>query len=695
MEYRYRPSSHTFALERKNLAQALATIKKRIQALLDNKGTPVSGYNDITVYQAVARGQQIWYEEWDRHGHNPYYGRIEYVDRTEGEEPTVVYVSKAQRSLEFEDANGRLVDIIPWNAPVARMFITHRSVPGQWDLDRVTRIGIDNLEVVEVADTFRGPMLPPLPDSEGENAAEQLFEKRGGGKLSDIVATLQEEQYDLIVQPLRQNLVIQGGPGSGKTEIALHRIVHLLHSAALSPQQILYLGPSGPFLRYVSDILPSLDAQDVVLHDLVSWLSRELGVPVRKKSASSDDALLYDEVFTQRLERWVDHYAANLAKNLGDLRMAFDVETVSGRHQGTLELSSAQVYETFATSSRYSLRERWRLLRHRWDQMVETALAGAESRQLTSYQKLARQRFDHWQEQVPRVETLQDLMAIYPVARQEAGIEAPFHRESVWALADALALLFLAGRFLGHSQHYALVVLDEAQDVPAVGFALAEQLVSTNGSLTLVGDPFQHLNPYTEVENWSEVANRLHAQHVELLDNYRSGAQIVHLANAAHPAGIKQVPRRGGGIIHPPVKVSESKVAEAVMQEVVRGKREYLGQVAVIFANKAPRDLLERFQRLKPETIEMAFEPENPEPYDVIMATVEYAKGLEFDMVILMAETEEAFETTGAGAYQLFTGISRAREEVMMMGLRHLPKLYGRCYRQALRMTKFGSSALR
>lgn len=684
MEYRYRPSSRTFMQERMNLSQALATIRKKIQTLLESKGTPVSGYNDIAVYRAVARGEQIWYEEWDRHGDSPYYGRLEYVDRGEQDEPSVVYVSKAQRSLSFEDSKGRMTDIIPWNAPVARMYITHRSVPGVWELERVTRVLIEEAELQEVADTFRGPSLPALPTGEGENVTEQLFEKRGGGKLADIVATLQEEQYDLIVQPLRENLVIEGGPGSGKTEIALHRIVHLLHAAALSPQNILYLGPSGPFLRYVSEILPTLDAGEVVLHDMTSWLSRELGLPVRKKSAGPDDTLLYDELYPVRLAQWVQTYIHQSVDRLGDLRMTLDVETVSGRHQRTCELLASQVREILTAHSLRSLAEGWRLLEDRWAQAIDTVLSGADSRDSSQYRKQGRQRFERWREGADIIADLRGLIAAYPEARAESGLASAFLPDAVWSLADALALMYLSGKFFGHPRHYALVVLDEAQDLPAVGFALARQLLAPSaGSLTVVGDPYQHLNPYTEVGDWTALADQLGAQHIALKDNYRSGENIVRLANAAHPAGIRQIARRPGGIAHAARQASRRNLAEEVLREVHRGTDQYLGQVAVIFGNKIPRDILDQLFAGKQDGVEMAVEPDNPEPYEVIVATVEYAKGLEFDLAILVAESPDAFEDTSAGHYKLYTAISRAREEVMIIGLGHTPKLYERCYRQA------------
>lgn len=677
MEYRYRNSSKTFAFESMNLAQALATVASRIRSLLEGKAAPVSGYNDIAVYRAVAHAEQLWFEEWDRHQSSPYYGRLEYVDLDENNEQTAVYISKAQRSLAFEDANGRLTDIIPWNAPVARMYITHRSNPGIWDLERVTRLKIEDSELKEVADTYRSASLPSVNENEGEDAAQELFEKRGGGKLADIVATLQEEQYDLIVQPLRENLVIDGGPGSGKTEIALHRIVHLLHAEALSPQNILYLGPSGPFLRYVSEILPTLDADNVVLHDIASWLAGEIGMPVRKKWPSKEDSLFYGQDFVAQLDHWVGQYVEDAVRRMDALRMVFEVETVSGLHRRTAELPEEQVRDILCAPSLSPIKDRWRLIDERWRQIVDTALAGVEHSDYQRQSRVARQRFDTWRERAALLPDRRALAQKYSEVREACGIHTVFARDAVWSLPDALALLYLSGKIFGFSRHYSLIVLDEAQDLPPVGIAVARSLLSASpSSLTIVGDPYQHLNPYTAPQNWEAMAHDVGAQYIALKDNYRSGERIVDLANAVHPAGRRQIARRPGGIVHPPLSVSHGALAATLMAQAVHGTQQYRGQVAIIFGSKIPHALRDQLLLLKPDTMEMAVEPDAPEPFNVIIATVEYAKGLEFDMVILVAETVETFEESADGPFKLYTAISRGREEVMMFGVDHQPKLY-------------------
>ncbi len=90
------------------------------------------------------------------------------------------------------------------------------------------------------------------------------------GRMSDVVATIQAEQDRVIRSSLAGVLVVQGGPGTGKTVAALHRAAYLLytHRRTLERRGVLIIGPNSTFLRYISQVLPSLGETDVVLSSL-------------------------------------------------------------------------------------------------------------------------------------------------------------------------------------------------------------------------------------------------------------------------------------------------------------------------------------------------------------------------------------------------------------------------------------------
>jgi DNA helicase IV len=105
---------------------------------------------------------------------------------------------------------------------------------------------------------------------QGEGALLAALTAQRTGRMADIVATIQAEQDRIIRSDIRGILVVQGGPGTGKTAVALHRAAYLLysHRERLRSTGVLVVGPSRSFLRYIESVLPSLGESGVVLASL-------------------------------------------------------------------------------------------------------------------------------------------------------------------------------------------------------------------------------------------------------------------------------------------------------------------------------------------------------------------------------------------------------------------------------------------
>ncbi len=101
----------------------------------------------------------------------------------------------------------------------------------------------------------------------GEGALLSALTAHRTGRMRDIVATLQAEQDKVVRSPLAGVLVVQGGPGTGKTAVALHRAAYLLytHRERIARSGVLVVGPTPVFLRYIEQVLPSLGETGVVL----------------------------------------------------------------------------------------------------------------------------------------------------------------------------------------------------------------------------------------------------------------------------------------------------------------------------------------------------------------------------------------------------------------------------------------------
>src|SRR6202165_6326280 len=108
----------------------------------------------------------------------------------------------------------------------------------------------------------------------GSSVLIAALERSRTPHMSDIVATVQVEQDQVIRAPLPGVLVVQGGPGTGKTAVALHRAAYLLYTYRfpLEQQGVLVIGPNQVFLRYIEQVLPSLGESGVALSTLAGLL---------------------------------------------------------------------------------------------------------------------------------------------------------------------------------------------------------------------------------------------------------------------------------------------------------------------------------------------------------------------------------------------------------------------------------------
>ncbi|RCG20130.1 helicase [Sphaerisporangium album] len=186
------------------------------------------------------------------------FGRLDLT----GEKP--LYIGRLGLS---DDEQTRL--LIDWRAPVAQPF--YRATPAEpMGVTRRRHLQTRGRRVIGVDDDLFD--LDRLSDDDratlnGEAALLASLGEKRTGRMRDIVATIQAEQDRVIRSDLNGVLVVQGGPGTGKTVVALHRAAYLLytHRERLARRGVLIVGPNLTFLRYIEQVLPSLGETDVLL----------------------------------------------------------------------------------------------------------------------------------------------------------------------------------------------------------------------------------------------------------------------------------------------------------------------------------------------------------------------------------------------------------------------------------------------
>ncbi len=161
--------------------------------------------------------------------------------------------------------------LLDWRVPQARAFYQATAATPLGALAR-RHLHTDGRRVIRIDDElFDAALMPDDPSTlQGEAALLQSLTAERTGRMGDIVATIQAEQDRIIRAELAGALVVQGGPGTGKTAVALHRAAYLLysHRERLAASGVLIVGPSRSFLQYIEHVLPSLGETGVVLSSL-------------------------------------------------------------------------------------------------------------------------------------------------------------------------------------------------------------------------------------------------------------------------------------------------------------------------------------------------------------------------------------------------------------------------------------------
>src|SRR4051794_8474396 len=247
---------------RLDAARELAVTRFR-QAL----AMPVINPQSLGEREAAARFQGQRITMLDAADHGLVIGRL---DRESAPQP--LYIGRVGLAADDPAGDPALVD---WRAPASRPFYTATPFRPEGVVRRrhirtrsrqVTAVNDEVLTIdVEALSTDGdGPALT------GEAALMAALTAERTGRMTDIVATIQAEQDAIIRSDARGVLVVQGGPGTGKTAVALHRAAYLLytHRERLARSGLLVVGPTPTFLRYIADVLPALGETGVLLSGL-------------------------------------------------------------------------------------------------------------------------------------------------------------------------------------------------------------------------------------------------------------------------------------------------------------------------------------------------------------------------------------------------------------------------------------------
>ncbi|MBK9180359.1 MAG: AAA family ATPase [Acidimicrobiales bacterium] len=585
--------------------------------------------------------------------------------------------------------------VVDWRAPVAEPFYraTGRVPMG---LVRRRHFMVKGRTLLDLEDElFDLDHLEGAVDGReinGYGALISALEQSRTGKLRDIVATIQGEQDEVIRSEPGGVMVVQGGPGTGKTVVALHRAAYLLytHRFPLEDQGVLVVGPNRVFLRYIDRVLPSLGeagVELVVLADLVP--------DVRVRGTDHPDAARV---------KGDARMSSVLTRAVRDRERPLRADLVVGYGLTSLRLTADE-------SARIVRQARRRFRRHNAarrfvEQAVFAALAGSgrDSLNPTTVRDRVR-RTDEvraalewmWPVLTP-AELLHDLFGSLPLLRS-AGRGVLDDRELVllhrgrslsvadvvWTAGD-VALLDEARSLLGSRptrgdkgdddvRTYGHIVVDEAQDLTPMQLRMLARR-SLNGSMTVVGDIAQATGPFAP-DRWDDVLahlpDRKPSRLRELTIGYRIPSQAMALAarvlsvaapGLAPPSSVREGedpphirgagPDLGAAVADEAADalaaLGEASVAVIVPESLVGPIEEAL-EVSGLDVGRADRQGLER---------------------PVTVVPVGLVKGLELDAAVVV-EPSRIVAEEAQGLRALYVALTRATKRLAVVHAEPLP----------------------
>ncbi|MFI8239111.1 HelD family protein [Streptomyces sp. NPDC085866] len=200
-----------------------------------------------------------------------FFGRLDYLhapsaDQAEGAEGERFYIGR--RHVHDGDGDPMVID---WRAPVSQPFY-RASKKDPMDIGLRRRFGYTGGDLTAYEDEH---LSDPGEAAATSKLLQQEIERPRVGPMRDIVATIQPEQDEIVRSGLGGTVCVQGGPGTGKTAVGLHRVAYLLyaHRERLARTGTLVIGPNKSFLHYIEQVLPALGeltVQQATVNDLVA-----------------------------------------------------------------------------------------------------------------------------------------------------------------------------------------------------------------------------------------------------------------------------------------------------------------------------------------------------------------------------------------------------------------------------------------
>ncbi|MFC8591185.1 HelD family protein [Streptomyces atroolivaceus] len=584
------------------------------------------------------------------------------------------------------DAHGDPM-VIDWRAPVSQPFY-QASRNNPLDVDHRRRFGYTGGELTAYEDEH---LTDPTETEQTSKLLQAEIERPRVGPMRDIVATIQPEQDEIVRSDLGGTVCVQGGPGTGKTAVGLHRVAYLLyaHRERLARTGTLVVGPNRSFLHYIEQVLPALgelEVRQATVEDLVA-----ARVEVRGTDESAAAVIKGDARMAEVLRRAVRSHVTTPAEPVVVVRgsrrwrvPAYEIEEM------TVELLARDMrygaaHEALPQRIAHAVLVRMEEAGEAPDDRVQNAVARNPAvkaavkaiwpavdpaklvlRILTDAEFLAA----HAEGLLTGDEQKQILMA-----RPARSVKS-----AKWTAADAV-LIDEAADLVARTHSLGHVVIDEAQDLSPMQYRAVGRRCST-GSATVLGDLAQGTTPWS-TRSWEQALFHLGKSDAvveELTAGFRVPREVIAYASRLLPsiapglAPVESVREAPGSLAVREVAVADLDAAvvaaceESLLQE---------GSIGLIAADARIPALSAALAAAGHSFLSPGQETTAESRLTLVPASL--AKGLEYDYVVLdePAAVVDGEPDERTGLRRLYVALTRAVSGLVVLHAAPLPDQLG------------------
>lgn len=613
----------------------------------------------------------------------PYFARIDFKEENGFNQKC--YIGK----VGVHDFDNNLITV-DWRSPIASLYYDSNIGPAEYsspdgmitgEVLLKRQYAIEDSKLIDFTDVdtvSNDEMLKPYLSVNADN------------RLKNIVSSIQKEQNDIIRKYIFDNMIVQGVAGSGKTTVALHRIAYLAYNYRniIDSNQFMVIGPNKFFIHYISSILPDLDVTSVkqltyreltemILKEKIKLSKKEEEKKISKFKISLDYKQVLDkylkDIEVQELLPEEDFFIKGFKifskKKIKEIYEEIDQElydNFASRMERVILLLSTEI------KNKYDFYEK-KISKIYFDKMNEAK----DLNQLKKdYEYVKKQVLDNLcNKELKKYFSFlnKKISLLYKNFLEKCTTYLPKDLlfDTNITESDLPGMMHLYTKIHG-SHDFNLIrhtVVDEAQDYGEFHFYTMKDALRKS-SFSIFGDLAQSIYDYKAIDSWEDVINHVFNQDCSLdylLKSYRTTVEIMEEANKVlKHLGLKE----GQPVIRHGEKVkyisSKDKITDIknILNQLI--KKNY-STIAIISRNEKEADdvykqLKERFSIHKVGKDNLDYVG------GICSVSSEYAKGLEFDAVILYDAGEECYhKDDSTDMKHLYVAMTRALHELYVL----------------------------